>query len=66
MELAWWEALGLFMLFFIQLGDIGGHVRVYATWIYFAWSGVEVLRLIVGSRKAHALRHFREILWAEK
>jgi cation:H+ antiporter len=66
MELAWWEALGLFVLFLIQLGDIGGHVRVYVTWIYFAWSGVEVLRLIGGYRKADALRHFREILWPGK
>jgi cation:H+ antiporter len=63
MELAWWEALGLFVLFLIQFADIGGHVRVYVTWIYFAWCGVEVLRLIGGNRKAAALRHFREILW---
>jgi cation:H+ antiporter len=67
MELAWWEALGLFVLFLIQFADFGGHVRVYVTWIYFAWCGVEVLRLIAGNRKAAALRHFREILWpAEK
>jgi len=66
MELAWWEALGLFVLFLIQLVDIDGHVRVYVTWIYFAWSGVEVLRLIAGNRKAAALRHFRGILWPEK
>jgi cation:H+ antiporter len=63
MELAWWEALGLFVLFLIQFADIGGNVRVYVTWIYFAWCGVEVLRLIAGNRKAEALRHFREILW---
>ncbi len=63
MELAWWEALGLFVLFLIQFADFGGHVRVYVTWIYFAWCGVEVLRLIAGNRKAAALRHFREILW---
>lgn len=62
MELAWWEAAGLFVLFLIQLGDIGGSVRVYVTWVYFAWCGVEALRLIVGNRKAEALRHFRKIL----
>jgi cation:H+ antiporter len=66
MELAWWEALGLFVLFLVQLGDIGAHVRVYVTWIYFAWCGVEALRLIAGNRKAAALRHFRDILTASK
>jgi cation:H+ antiporter len=62
MELAWWEALGLFVLFLIQLVDVGGNVRVYVTWVYFAWCGVEALRLIGGNRKAAALRHFRDIL----
>jgi cation:H+ antiporter len=66
MELAWWEALGLFVLFLVQLGDIGAHVRVYVTWIYFAWCGVEALRLIGGNRKAGALRHFRDILLPAK
>jgi cation:H+ antiporter len=66
MELAWWEALGLFVLFLVQLGDIGAHVRVYVTWIYFAWCGVEALRLAGGNRKAGALRHFRDILLPAK
>jgi cation:H+ antiporter len=66
MELAWWEALGLFVLFLVQLGDIGAHVREYVTWIYFAWCGVEALRLIGGKRKAAALRHFRDILMPAK
>jgi cation:H+ antiporter len=63
MELAWWEALGLFVLFLFQLADVGGRVRVYVTWIYFAWCIVEMLRLIGGNRKAAAIRHFREILF---
>jgi len=66
MELAWWEALGLFVLFLIQLGDTGGQVRVYVTWIYFAWCGVEAARLIGGNRKASALRLFRDILMPAK
>ncbi len=66
MELAWWEALGLFVLFLIQFGDVGGGVRVYVTWVYFAWCGVEVIRVIFGSRKAEALRHFRTILLPAK
>jgi hypothetical protein len=66
MELAWWEAAGLFVLFVISLAA-SGEVRIYVTWFYFAWCGVEALRLIVGNRKAAALRHFREILFpAEK
>jgi cation:H+ antiporter len=60
MELAWWEALGLFLLFLVQLRWESTHV--YMTWLYFAWCGVEVLRLIIGNRKAVAIRHFRAIL----
>jgi hypothetical protein len=62
MELAWWEAVGLFVLFAISFGA-SGEMRVYVTWVYFAWCGVEVLRLIAGNRKAAALRHFRDILF---
>jgi cation:H+ antiporter len=66
MELAWWEAVGLFVLFVISLGS-SGEVRLYVTWVYFSWCAVEALRLIVGNRKAAALRHFRDILFpAEK
>jgi len=60
MELAWWEAIGLFVLFLVQLGFARFHVLI--TWIDFAWCAVEVVRLITGNRKAVALRHFREIL----
>jgi cation:H+ antiporter len=60
MELAWWEALGLFALFAVQLGWEQAHPIV--TKVYFAWGGVEVLRLAGGNRKALALRHFRDIL----
>ena len=60
MELAWCEAAGLFVLFLVQMGS--ADTRVYITWIYFAWCGVEALRLIAGNRKAAALRHFRNIL----
>jgi cation:H+ antiporter len=62
MEVAWWEALGLFVLFLVQMADAGGHIRVWITRIYFSWCGVELLRLIVGNRKAVVWRHFREVL----
>jgi cation:H+ antiporter len=66
MELAWGEALGLFVLFLVSMADVGEGLHVYVTWIYFAWCGVEVLRLITGNRKAAAVRHFRAILWPSK
>jgi cation:H+ antiporter len=66
MELAWWEALGIFVLFAIQLwysvGAAGERVHLYITWIYLVWCAVEALRMIGGKRKAAALRHFRDIL----
>jgi cation:H+ antiporter len=60
MELAWWEAIGLFVLFLVQLGFSRLHVLI--TWIDFAWCAVEVVRLVTGNRKAVALRHFRKIV----
>jgi cation:H+ antiporter len=60
MELAWWEAVGLFLMFLVQLRWESTHV--YMTWLYFAWCGLEVLRLIFGNQKAVAIRHFRAIL----
>ncbi|HEX4137139.1 MAG TPA: hypothetical protein VHY84_21200 [Bryobacteraceae bacterium] len=66
MEVAWWEAVGLFVLFVVQMADAGGHIRVYITWIYFAWCGVELVRLIFGNRKAAAWRHFREVLSSDR
>jgi cation:H+ antiporter len=62
MELVWWEAAGLFVLFLVQLGF--AELKVTVTWIDFIWCGVEVVRLITGNRKAVALRYFRDILTA--
>jgi cation:H+ antiporter len=62
MELDWWEAAGLFLLFIAQLAFAGLHV--YITWIDFAWCIVELLRLIVGERKVAAFRHFHDVLFA--
>jgi cation:H+ antiporter len=64
MELAWWEAAGLFGLFVVQL--IWAETHPIITWVYFAWCGVEFLRLLAGNQKAVALRHFREILQSPK
>jgi hypothetical protein len=62
MELAWYEAAGLFVLFLVQLVDVSADVRVCVTWIYFAWCFVEAMSLIGGRRKAVAFRHFRNIV----
>ena len=60
MELSWWEAVGLFLMFLVQLRWAETHAVL--TKIYFVWCGIELLRLITGNRKAVALRHFREIV----
>lgn len=64
MELAWWEAAGLFVLFVAQM--FSEQLKVAVTWIDFAWCGVEVVRLITGNRKAIAFRHFRDILFTSR
>lgn len=66
MELSWWEALGLFILWAVQLvfstGHTGDMVHLWTTWIYFAWSAVEVTRLMTGNRKLRAWRQFRAVI----
>jgi cation:H+ antiporter len=66
MELAWWEAAGLFLLFLIQFAGAGGEgsprIHLLVTWAYLAWCAFEVIRVITGNRKATALRHFRNVL----
>ncbi len=66
MELAWWEAAGLFVLWLIQfvlsLGQTGIIVHIVITGIYFGWCALELARLLRGNRKAVALQHFRGLL----
>lgn len=66
MELAWWEAAGLFVLFVVQLGfsvgSTGSIVHTVITWLYWLWCAVEGVRLLSGNRKAIALRHFVDVL----
>ncbi|HTA42526.1 MAG TPA: hypothetical protein VK789_08765 [Bryobacteraceae bacterium] len=59
MELAWWEAAGLFVLFLIQFGF--AQLKTAVICVDFAWCAVEVVRLITGNRRAIALRHFLDI-----
>ncbi len=60
LELAWWEATGLFLLFVVQLAASELHAAV--TWIDFGWCAVELLRFLTGNRKAAALIHFRKVM----
>jgi cation:H+ antiporter len=73
MELAWWEASALFFLWAVQFalspiplsaglwGALASHIHRYVTITYLVWSGVEILRMIVGRRKPAAFQHFAEM-----
>lgn len=66
LELAWWEATGLFVLWLLQfvlsLGPTGEIVHQAITGVYILWCLVELGRLITGNRKAEALGHFRRMM----
>jgi len=73
MELAWWEAAALFVLWLVQfvasavppeapLGTIAGHLHGWITAAYFVWAGWELLRLLIGQRKPLAFTEFAK-LW---
>ena len=74
MQLAWWEAAGLFGLWFVQfcfsavpsqtpfLGAIAQHLHVWITVAYFALAGWGLLRLLLSPRKPAAFVEFGK-LW---
>jgi len=62
MELAWWEASALAVLFAIPFFDSA--LEPIVTWIYFGWAGFEVVRMFIGRRKAPALALFAKV-WRE-
>ena len=72
MELAWWEAAALFVLWFVQflasavppggsLGEIAAHVHVWITVTYYVWAGWELLRLLLGQRTPLAFTEFAKM-----
>ena len=72
MELAWWEAATLFVLWFIQfvassipsgtpIGEIAAHVHGWITVTYFVWAAWELLRLLLGQRKPAAFTEFAKM-----
>ena len=76
MELAWWEALVLFALWFVQFvfsvinpdvpfwGGVAGHAHLWVTIAYFVWAGWELLRLLIGQRKPLAFIEFTK-MWRQ-
>ncbi len=62
MELAWWEASVLLVLFVIPLAY--PRASAVITGAYFGWAVLELVRIFAGSRKPTALRSFAET-WKE-
>jgi cation:H+ antiporter len=73
MELAWWEAAVLFVLWLVQFvfsainpgvpfwGMVGGQVHRWITITYFAWAAWELVRLALGQRKPLAFTEFAKM-----
>jgi cation:H+ antiporter len=59
MELAWWEAAVLFVLFLIPFASSA--TAPYVTIAYFAWSGIELVRMLLGHRMPEALVQFAQV-----
>ena len=76
MELAWWEALVLFVLFIVQfalsavppgpglLGILAANIHWVTTLAYYLWAAVELIRTIAGWRKPQAFVDFAG-MWRE-
>ena len=59
MELAWWEATVLFVLFLIPFASSA--TAPYVTVAYFAWAGIGLVRMFSGLRKPAALTQFAQV-----
>jgi len=63
MELAWWEALLIFVLFagqFVAPGSSGVEVRSWITVAFFVWSGIELVRLVLSRRQPAVIGSFMQ------
>jgi cation:H+ antiporter len=60
LEFSWYEAVGLFVLWFVQF--VAPHSREEITVIYWAWFLIEVGRAISGHRRMMAARSFFPLL----
>jgi cation:H+ antiporter len=68
MELSWWEAAVLFVLWLVQFGFsavphayLGHLVHVWVTVTYYVWAAWELVRLITGARRTTAIEEFARI-----
>jgi cation:H+ antiporter len=66
MQLAWWEAAAIFVLWAVQFGfSLAGQtasaVHLWTTFAYFAWAGVEMVRIVMGRRNPAAFRCVAEV-----
>jgi cation:H+ antiporter len=63
MKLQWWEATGLFILWFVQfiLSPIPG-IHHYFTYAYFAWAAADIALIVAGRRQATAFKCFA-VMW---
>jgi cation:H+ antiporter len=59
MSFSWYEAAGLFILWLAQF--VQPHWRVEITYVYFAWFGIEIIRLFASGRTLPAISHFRKL-----
>ena len=66
LELEFPEAVALFVLWAVQVAlsilRPDSIIHTWIIWIYFAWAGVEFIRLLTGQRKPVALIQFRLLL----
>ena len=63
MEIAWWEALSMFVLFALQFVVpvfAGEASRQWITVAFFAWAGLEMLRILVRHGVPPAVKNFME------
>ena len=59
MELMWWEAVTLAVLFVIPFTHSAA--AGFVTWIYFGWIVLEIVRMMTGHRKPKAFRAFAHV-----
>jgi hypothetical protein len=59
MELTWWEAAALAVLFVIPFFDSA--VEPVITWIYFGWAALEVARMAFARRSPRAFALFVKV-----
>ncbi len=60
MQLSWWEAAVLLVLFFIPFANAAA--AKFATAVYFLWAGIELMRMMQGKREPTALIRFTEVI----